>query len=288
MEYHIAAVARLTNLSVDVIRSWERRYAIVQPRRDEAGLRLYSDDDVSRLTLARMATQLGHPIRTVAKMSNAQLEALADQHPREENGMHGAVVERVLEAMHGNDARLAEQILASAALLLPTRVLVLNVLAPVLREVGARWEHGRIAVWQEHLISMLIRTTAAALPRIASDGAPLLLATPPFDAHEFGVSLAAILASSRGRTAYNLGSRVPPEEVADAARRLKSAAVVIGMTQASTPETLALEYADALDAQLPAGMDIWLGGTLGARIAPLIASKRVRGVATLEDFERLC
>jgi hypothetical protein len=60
------------------------------------------------------------------------------------------------------------------------------------------------------------------------------------------------------------------------------------MTQASTPEALASEYANALDAQLPARVDIWLGGALGARIAPLIASKRVRSVATLEAFERLC
>ena len=287
MKYHIAAVARMTNLSTDLIRSWERRYKLVEPARDDAGLRVYSDSDVARLTLARMATNLGHPIRRVAAMSNEELEALATSNEREAETPYRAVVDRLLAALHQHDAEGAEQILASAALLLPPRALALEVIAPVLRETGSQWEAGRISVWQEHLLSSLVRATALAVPRLRRNGPVMLLATPPFDLHEFGIALAAMLAASHGARTYNLGPTVPVDELADAARRLHARVVVVGMTRRAIPAASAVEYAAALDERLPPDVEIWLGGTLGADAASAVASSRVRAVPTLEEFERM-
>ena len=39
VKYHISAVARMSGLSIDAIRAWERRYGIVKPERDGAGIR---------------------------------------------------------------------------------------------------------------------------------------------------------------------------------------------------------------------------------------------------------
>ena len=113
MKYQIAAAARLSNLSVDTIRAWERRYEIVKPERGEARARLYSDGDVARLSLARMATQLGHPIRRVAKLTNEELEALIRKEPAGHRTVHGGLVDKVIAAVHENDAVQAEQVLIS-------------------------------------------------------------------------------------------------------------------------------------------------------------------------------
>ena len=48
LQYPIRAVARMTGISVDTLRAWERRYEAVSPARNDRG-RLYSDDDVARL-----------------------------------------------------------------------------------------------------------------------------------------------------------------------------------------------------------------------------------------------
>lgn len=285
MKYHIAAVSRMTNLSVDVIRSWERRYGIVEPGRDEGGLRLYSDEDVARLTLARTATQLGHPIRRVAKMSNEELEALAGQ-----NGSSSApyadVVERVIGALHSHDPQLAEQVLSSAALLVPARTLVLDILAPVLRSIGAQWENGRVAVWQEHLLSILIRNTAGAMRRSTLSGHPIVFATPPFDLHEFGITLAALLASTHGRRTINLGTGVPPDQLVQAVNRLNARAAVVGMTSHSIPVASAIEYVERIDRDAPPNVGIWLGGALGVEVAQRLDLPRVRGIPTLEAFDQ--
>jgi len=287
VKHSIAAVARMANLSPDVIRSWERRYNIVSPERDASGVRLYSDREVARLTLARQATRLGHPIRRVAQLSDAEIEALLDRKP-EPATANADVVQRLLATIENNDLAGATNVLRASALLLPPRDFALEVLAPALREVGRQWEHGTLAVWQEHFLSNQIAQLTSTLPYATPDSARMVLATPPFDRHGFGIGLAALLASSRGVAVCNLGVEVPAAELVAAARRLKAAAVVVGMTHAQTPPAEALAYAREVDAGLPSGVDLLLGGELGERAAQSLKSKRVRGVATLEAFEALC
>ena len=66
--YRIGAVARLTGISPDTLRMWERRYAVVEPRRTPKGGRLYSQQDVTRLTMIKTLVDQGHAISTVANL----------------------------------------------------------------------------------------------------------------------------------------------------------------------------------------------------------------------------
>jgi DNA-binding transcriptional MerR regulator len=58
--YSISAVGRMTGLPVATIRTWEDRYAVVVPRRNASGHRLYSRDQLGQLRLikTRMAEGL--------------------------------------------------------------------------------------------------------------------------------------------------------------------------------------------------------------------------------------
>jgi DNA-binding transcriptional MerR regulator len=64
-------------MPVSTLRIWERRYGVVAPPKSESGQRLYSEDDVRRLSLLKGLVQRGHPIGTIAKLDRAQLEQLA-------------------------------------------------------------------------------------------------------------------------------------------------------------------------------------------------------------------
>ncbi|MFP4077423.1 MAG: Mur ligase family protein, partial [Halochromatium sp.] len=72
--YRIGAVARLTGISPDTLRVWERRYAVVEPLRSEAGTRLYSAEDVGRLTLIKRLVDNGDAISHVAALTLVQLQ----------------------------------------------------------------------------------------------------------------------------------------------------------------------------------------------------------------------
>jgi DNA-binding transcriptional MerR regulator len=57
--YSIGAVAKMLDIPVQTLRSWEDRYREVVPVRSAGGQRLYSRDDVERLRFIREQTQAG-------------------------------------------------------------------------------------------------------------------------------------------------------------------------------------------------------------------------------------
>ncbi len=71
--YRIGAVSRLTGISPDTLRIWERRYDIVEPQRTPKGGRLYSQQDVTRLTMIKTLVDQGYAISTVANLSIEEL-----------------------------------------------------------------------------------------------------------------------------------------------------------------------------------------------------------------------
>jgi len=73
--YRIGAVSRLTGISADTLRIWERRYNLVEPQRTEKGGRLYTQEDVSRLTMIKALVDQGHAISTVANLDARELNA---------------------------------------------------------------------------------------------------------------------------------------------------------------------------------------------------------------------
>ena len=74
--YPIRAVSRLTGISIDTLRAWERRHDAVTPVRDERG-RMYTDADVARLRLLRQAVEQGHSIGRLAGLTDTDLLGLS-------------------------------------------------------------------------------------------------------------------------------------------------------------------------------------------------------------------
>ncbi len=74
--FDISTVARLTGLSTANIRMWEKRHDVVTPDRTDSGRRLYTDEDVRRLTLLKSLCEHGHPIRSTALLDSEKLEDL--------------------------------------------------------------------------------------------------------------------------------------------------------------------------------------------------------------------
>jgi DNA-binding transcriptional MerR regulator len=82
-DYGIGTVARLTGLTDHTIRVWERRYGAVNPKRSDAGRRLYTAAHVERLGLLKRLVDLGESIGSIAGLDDEtlreRLEALIAQ-----------------------------------------------------------------------------------------------------------------------------------------------------------------------------------------------------------------
>ena len=69
----IGELARRVGLSPDVLRAWERRYAILDPERSAGGFRLYSDADLERV--AAMQRHLAAGLAPAQAAERARAEA---------------------------------------------------------------------------------------------------------------------------------------------------------------------------------------------------------------------
>ncbi len=74
----IGQVVTRTRLSMDAIRSYEKRGLLAKPHRSEGGFRLCAADDVGALLFIRQAQQLGfspHEIQDLLPLRASRLEA---------------------------------------------------------------------------------------------------------------------------------------------------------------------------------------------------------------------
>lgn len=72
--YRIGAVAKLTGISTDTIRAWERRYNVVQPNRGENNNRYYTDSHIKKLISVKRLVDAGQAIGTICRLSDEELQ----------------------------------------------------------------------------------------------------------------------------------------------------------------------------------------------------------------------
>jgi DNA-binding transcriptional MerR regulator/methylmalonyl-CoA mutase cobalamin-binding subunit len=276
--YRIGAVAHETGIEPETLRVWERRYQVVRPTRTPRGGRLYSEHDVTRLRLIKQLVDRRHAISQVASLDEGQLRALLG---RMDGGAEGGdralplddLRGRFLTAVERLDSRVAQQILGRAALLLGPRALVLEMITPLMQEVGDRWAAGIDGICHEHLSSSIVRTVMGGL--VATQAAPrgarrLLVATPSGELHELGALAAALLAGSAGWDTLYLGPNLPADEIAEAARRRGADAVAISLVHAPPVPALAAAELERLATVLPPSIALLAGGMKARQSAALV------------------
>ncbi len=79
-KYKIGAVANLTGLPAETIRTWERRYRLIEPQRTKTGMRLYSREDIRILQLVRELSNKGEALSSLAQLGREELQARVHQH----------------------------------------------------------------------------------------------------------------------------------------------------------------------------------------------------------------
>ena len=76
--YRIGTVANLTGVAVERLRAWERRYGFAPAHRD-GRTRFYSGEQLQRLKRIKRLIDQGHPISSLAGLSDEQLQARLTQ-----------------------------------------------------------------------------------------------------------------------------------------------------------------------------------------------------------------
>jgi methanogenic corrinoid protein MtbC1 len=278
-EHPIQVVAQRTGLSTDVLRIWERRYAVVKPPRSATGRRLYSDRDIEHLVLLRRATLAGRSISQVAELETEELRGLVDsddvaaaRSPRVAAGRRqrtGGETRRAVEllttamtAAENLEAEAFERALSVASLELTPTAVVNDVVVPLMHEIGLKWKEGHLRIANEHMASAVIRTFLGNhISRTPTpEGAPVLIAgAPAGHHHEFGALIVVATAAAAGWRSIYLGPNLPAAEFASVARGHEARAIALSLIYPVDDPRLADELRE-IRRLSPKTTDIVVGG----------------------------
>ena len=290
--YRIGVVAHETGIPVETLRIWERRYQVVTPERSPRGGRLYTEAHIARLRRIKQLVDRGHSIGQLAPLHEAQLEALLERTSGGAGSPDLAQLRaRFIAAIERIDARGAQQILGRAALLLGTRTLLLDLVAPLLREIGARWAEGTLRICQEHLASATVRTLLGSLLATQPPGSrarTILIGTPSGEVHELGALLVALLAAVAGWDVVYLGPNLPVEEILVAAQTSGAAVVgvsVVHVAEPGEPGRVSADLAE-LAGRLPQTVTLLIGGAGAGAAASVARALRIQDLAQLDVWLR--
>ena len=222
---NIAALSRRTGVNPDTLRKWEQRYRILQPMRTAGGQRRYSERDVARVEwlcermregyrIGEAATLLGTVDVTPARSTRDHLRATL--RAVESGGEVGLLVDQAF-ALYGVDETLD------------------GILAPLLREVGARWRRGEVTIAEEHAVSEAVRSRLGHLLADAGGGVrgTVVLACAPGEHHELGLMMLAIALRRDGWKVTYLGADTPFEAAVALARKQRARLLGISATTRS-------------------------------------------------------
>jgi DNA-binding transcriptional MerR regulator/methylmalonyl-CoA mutase cobalamin-binding subunit len=288
--YPLRTVARLTGLSADVIRAWEKRYGVVSPKRGPRGARLYTADDVALLRLLGRVVAGGRAIGDVARLGRGELQTLATtslpiEPAVEGEASHAPLVDRVIDAARRFDAAELDRSLTDAVLALGCQDFVRRVAAPILAEVGEQWSCGTLSIAGEHLTSGHLRNLLVGMIRTRrrSVNPTVLLATPSGERHELGILLVSLLVADSGLGLCYLGPDLPADQLVNAAARV--GARVVGLSLVGEQNRRgAVEELRQIEQQLPASTELWLGGRDARSAALSLAGSRA---IIIEDLDTL-
>lgn len=246
----IGELSRRVGVSSELLRAWERRYGLLSPSRTEGGLRLYSDEDERRVVRMLEHLAAGVSAAEAARLTRRELEPglvpSVDLEPSEVTApvATGEHLVRALDQLDETAANAAlDRLLSGFAL----ETVVTETVLPYLREVGERWQQvGDAVVAQEHFATALLRGRLLALARGWGGGyGPMaLLGCFPGEQHDLGLICFGLGLRANGWRVTFLGPDTPFAAVAEAARRVQPALIVL--------TTLTLPDRGAVEAELAA------------------------------------
>jgi MerR family transcriptional regulator, light-induced transcriptional regulator len=307
MIHTIRIASRRTGLSPHVIRIWERRYSVLASGRTESNRRLYSDEDLERLSMLRELTQVGHQIGMIAHLEVPKLrEMLKAENPSARssngngngNGSHAKsqpvsqveYLERCLDAVRNMDADGVRDLLEQARLTLGYRTALKRVVAPLIMRVGEDWQEGDLRMVHEHINTTVVRDFLGSPPPggTVAPGAPeLIVSTPAGGAHELGALLVTATARDLGWKVTYLGPSLPAEEISAVARTRNAKAIAISLVYPLGDAEIRVELL-RLRSLMPQAMVLILGGRAADSYrSSLSGIPGVRWCDALEELEQL-
>lgn len=241
--YPIRTVSALTGINPITLRTWERRYHLIEPVRTPKGHRLYTKEHIAMLSRVVELLDRGIPISriTYAAITEDNVSALTH-----EQLFWQRMIDRMIKAIGKFDESVLESAYSEAMSLYPIETVTQKLLLPMLQKLGERWEAGEGTVAEEHFFGVYLRNKLGARfhHKKRLENAPAFVtACIPGERHEIGLLLFALSAYDHGYRCILLGADIPLAELPGAVQQSAASGIVLSASIISDLSTFELELA---------------------------------------------
>ena len=303
--FNIQTAAQLSGLSAHTIRAWEKRYQALTPERSESGRRLYSPEEVERLTLLSRLTNLGSSIGQIARLSDGELKEIHEKLinrgsefgiSRSETKKAPLNVEhtrtKLLEALKTYQVDVISQLIGEAKVELKPRQFAFDILSPILKEVSLMQVDGRIQEAQFKALYALLKFHAGTLiyshyEKSVKSPNRIVLGSLEHDHNVMDLMLCALLCCHHNMNFYYLSSSLPAISMIEALKATESNILIISLSSDRAKENdipgMLAELSDGVKAK----SEIWLVGEFDEQKVHLSKFKNIKKVSSLESLDSL-
>ncbi|ADJ45859.1 MerR family transcriptional regulator [Amycolatopsis mediterranei S699] len=260
-------VATALGVSPVLLRAWDGRYGLGPARRGPGGQRLYGPRELQRLR--RMSALVNQGVRAGTAAGLVLSEAVSPAQSRllaDEIDQAAAAVD--LPTLAG----LLDDLLAGHG----TIAAWVDVLAPVLRRQGERWQAGESAFAAEWAlagaVSAALERQAGRVPLPPPRDRPVLLACCATERHPLPLQVLFTVLREAGIPVVFLGEMVAPGVVVRTAVRLDPALVLLWSMTPYTADAPLLAELARRDVPVRAAGPGW--NSVGGRVGPVLDGLR--------------
>ncbi|SER45217.1 MerR family transcriptional regulator [Salipaludibacillus aurantiacus] len=232
-KYNIKAISTMLGIHPGTLRAWERRYKLIEPIRNDAGHRLYTDDQLNVLKWIVNKVNHGFTIGQAVELLDKQdvIETVNDETVN--NNQMDNIKEDILHSLLKFEERKANELLDYAFNVFSIEKVVIHILGSILIEVGDKWEKNEITIAHEHFSTSFLRTRIGMVfQHLPVNGLlpKVVTVCGPNEQHEIGLLIFNFYLRRRGYETVYLGAGIPGDDVIDAVREINPRMVIISCT----------------------------------------------------------
>lgn len=246
------------------MRKWESRYGFPMPQRTSTGRRNYPAETVEQLLSIRRLMAGG------ARPGDILREFLSGRHQVIEESAAPDHA-KGLSLLRASDLSGLRQWFLGRRDSMTAADFVERVAAPMAREVGSLWAAGALPVFAEHCFSEELQGVLSSWNATAAGSRRnprILLTAPAGEGHSLGLRMAGAVLAEAGEHPLFLPTDLPNTEIVAAA--VHYCVTVVGLTASVYyPPKLLLATLTEIRHELPASIQLWVGGAGTARLPRL-------------------
>ena len=254
--FNLKAVIRLTGLSADSLRAWERRYNLPAPGRTSGGQRIYSQRDIAiiRWLMAKRSEgiSISNSVGLWHDLIRKGRDPLEEDHPSSSiqaanfsSGGMGSAPDSLraqwLEACLNFNENLADQVVNRAFGLVNPETVCSEIFLKGMFEIGESWYQGKASIQQEHFAAGVARrrlgSLIASMPP-SNREETILMCCPPGEEHTLPGTCLTFLLRRQGYKVIDLGANVPIAQLKETAESIQPRLVVLSAQQLSSAAQL--------------------------------------------------